>query len=178
MSGKPVWLSDDVIEEIESRSTKDDYSLNQVLKRLFLDEGDTAKQVNQVKSLCSKDSRINVDGIGVGKNVADTLVSEGYDIGTVKVSRNPTEEEDRFRDQKAQFYWYLRELMENGLLELGDNSVLRSQLLSLQYEFSGRRERIKIVDPASSPDYADSLMLCLIRERETEVQSVDNPFAV
>lgn len=142
------------------------------------DEGDTSTQVKKIKSLCDRDARINVDGIGVGKNVADTLADDGWSVETVKVSRSPTEDEDRFRDQKAQFYWELREKLEDGVLSVPNNSELRSQVLSMMYEFTGRKERIKIVDPASSPDHADALMLCLIRKSSTSVSKVSNPFAI
>lgn len=159
-------------EEIEGRR------VDEVSNIWSWNEGDTSTQVKKIKSLCDRDARINVDGIGVGKNVADTLKDDGWSVETVKVSRKPTEDEDRFRNQKAQFYWELRERLESGLVSLPNNSMLRSQVLSMQYEFAGRKERIKIVDPDKSPDHADALMLSLIRKSSTSVSRVSNPFSV
>jgi len=170
---------DDLSVLVEMRSEEvDGRRIYEVTNIWDWDEGDTSTQVKKIQSLCDKESRINVDGIGVGKNVADTLADQGWSIETVKVSRNPTSDKDRFRDQKAQFYWELRECLEDGLISLPDNSELRSQVLSMQYEFSGRKELIKIGDPASSPDHADALMLCLLRNQSTGVKSVSNPWAV
>lgn len=109
-----------------------------------------------------KDAEVNIDSIGIGEGVADRLKELGHNINKVNVGEAPSAEKDRFVNKKAQYYWNLRSILENGELDisLDDTGNLVHELTHISYEFNSRG-KIKIVDPQSgSPDYADALMLC------------------
>lgn len=106
--------------------------------------------------------KVFVDAIGVGKGVSDDLRKKGLPVTPVKVGSSPDKEKERFLNQKAQFYWKLRVLFEEGKVKLvkGPNRQrLVDELLKMKYELT-TNGKIRILDPElKSPDFADSLML-------------------
>jgi hypothetical protein len=126
-----------------------------------VDTMDTAKMVEELVSVDGY-NKVFVDAIGVGKGVADSLVERGVKVVPVKVGMAPVRERERFLNQKAEFYWKLRTLFEDGsirLLGCKNRERLVNELLMMKYELTSNG-KIRIVDPEQkSPDFADSLML-------------------
>ncbi len=130
-------------------------------------EADTSNTVNRTLTYLEGDAEawVNVDAIGVGKGVADQLQRKRGKTNLVKVGKTPraTSKKDRYLNQKAEYYWHLRNLFESQriiLPEGGNQHVKRllNELEKMRYDFNARG-KIEIIDPESSPDYADSLML-------------------
>lgn len=125
---------------------------------------DTMSIANEVSALVPKDELLNVDSIGVGAGVYSRLKEKGHKVNSVRVSMSPTRESDRYLNQKAQHYWRLRTIFEQGLIQLLKEEKTMRELSLMRYEFTSAG-KIKIVDPENkSPDYADSLMLCVAKE--------------
>lgn len=139
--------------------------LFQVVDVEFWRKADTMATVDLVKELVrdKKVDKVRVDAIGVGKGVADAL-RRFLPVDEVKVGSSPDREKERFLNQKAQFYWKLRVLFEEGKIKLvkGRNrQKLVDELLKMKYELTSNG-KIRIVDPElKSPDFSDSLMLAV-----------------
>ncbi len=121
---------------------------------------ETMDTANAVSALVPKDDQINVDSIGVGAGVYSRLKEKGHNAFSVRGSTAPTREADRYLNQKAQRYWQLRSVFEAKHMEILNNKHLIDELSQMRYEFTSTG-KIKIVDPDKSPDYADSLSLCM-----------------
>lgn len=112
-------------------------------------------------------SDINVDGVGVGAGVVDTLDEDGYPVNDMQAGGGSTEPK-RFINARAEWYWRLRTLFENGEVDLDpEDEELAAQLSSLRYIFT-RRGQIQIESKDDmrkrgmpSPDRADSAMLAV-----------------
>lgn len=132
----------------------------QIQRQLHIPDRDTMPTANTVAKLVSKTDQLNVDSIGVGAGVCSRLHELGYNTVGIRVSMAPTSEADRYLNQKAQRYWRLRRLFEEGLISIPNEPHLIEQLSQMRYELTAAG-KIKIVDPGKSPDYADSLMLAI-----------------
>jgi len=115
---------------------------------------------------------INIDCIGIGAGVLSRVkeVLRGKNINinachfgeapeqiSQKLSHLPTSTKKRFRNKKAEQYFRLRALMEDGMIDIPDNIKLRSELMKMKWE-RGPSEKIRIIDPEDkSPDFADCL---------------------
>jgi hypothetical protein len=128
------------------------------------DKKDTMVTAGKVDEFCQKynPSMINVDATGVGSGVASRLQEMHWPARAIKVGESPTNEraKGRFRNKKAEFYWTLRDVFEQGNISIIESGRLIEELSSMRYEFGSTR-KVQIVDPEKSPDYSDSLMLCL-----------------
>lgn len=140
-------------------------------------EADTSNTVNRVLTYLENDEegQINVDAIGVGKGAADQLQRKRGNTNLVKVGKTPysTTKKDRYLNQKSEYYWHLRNLFESQRLTLPQEKEyhmrrLLNELEKMRYSFNARG-KIEIVDPESSPDYADSLMLAAAPFYEREL---------
>ena len=114
-----------------------------------------------------KPSRVYIDEIGVGAGVLDRLRELGHPARGVNVAQR-AQEEDRFVNQRAEGYWRLRELFEQGLIRIPDDNELIGELSSMRYNYDSRG-RIKIESKDEmrrrglpSPDKADALMLAFL----------------
>jgi len=123
---------------------------------------DTMQTVGRLISKLEKNELINVDATGVGSGVASRLEEMGYNVVGVKVGKAPdikNEGRDRFVNLKAEYYWHMREIFENGLIDIPKDRNLISQLAKMRYELTSGG-KIKIIKPEDkSPDFADALML-------------------
>ena len=128
---------------------------------------DTMVTSGKVKEIADNfiPEKINVDSNGVGAGVKDRLVELGFKCNGFKAGMSPTTEKDkeRFANLKAQGYWKLRDLFENGKIVMSKNNKLYGELGLMRYEFTSNR-KIRIVDPSKSPDFADALMLAVNSE--------------
>lgn len=122
---------------------------------------------------------VRVDTIGLGKGLYDALASD-YNVESYRASDKPMDVE-RFENRKAEDAWLLRAALESGRLRLvGDK--LRSQLVAMKYEIT-RAGRVRIVDPADSPDHHDALLIAAGRLLRTSgaadiVVQPGEPFAL
>lgn len=128
------------------------------------DKKDTMVTAGKVDELCRKHnpSVINVDATGVGSGVASRLQELHWPARAIKVGMSPTTDraKERFQNLKAEYYWRMRDIFEQGNVSIIETGRLREELSSMRYEFGSTR-KIRIVDPEKSPDFSDSLMLCL-----------------
>lgn len=129
--------------------------------------------VAAIKLRVPKEDILNVDSIGEGAGTYSDLKSIGYNAVSVRVSRAPTPEKadnnqsmkqqreegrQRYLNQKAQFYWRLRTLFQNGDMDILNDRPLIKQLSEIRWKI--QNGKIMIIDPESgSPDRADALML-------------------
>jgi len=133
-----------------------------VNRQQHITERETMPTANRVDAIVPKTETLNVDSIGVGAGVYSRLQEIGHKVESVRVSMSPTQEADRYLNQKSQRYWRLRTVFEQDLISIPNNPVLVSQLSKMRYQFTAAG-KIQIIDPEEkSPDYADSLMLTLL----------------
>jgi len=110
---------------------------------------------------------IRVDVIGIGRGVCDRAIELELPITGINVGR-ASHEPDRFSNLRAQFWWYVRTLFEQGMVDLDpEDEDLAAELATLRYKPA---EKGKILmeskDEARrrgvrSPNRADALMLAL-----------------
>jgi len=145
-----------VLTKCESDGTQYVHKETYVIK-----EKDTMPIANRVSQIVPKGEQINVDSIGVGAGVHSRLAELGHKAASVRVSMSPTSHGERYLNMKAQNYWRLRTIFEQGLIAINKEDKLMSQLGQMRYEFTSAG-KIRIIDPtAKSPDYSDSLMLAI-----------------
>ena len=176
VEGDTVWGLD-VAEKgtdltVLTEAVTDDGESYDIKSIRVIDRDETMPIVSAVRGHVNKSERINVDSIGVGAGVHSRLKELGYDARSIRVGRAPTKGSDRFMNQKAQHYWRLKELFEQGRITIPDRQDLKTQLSSIRWELTSGG-KIKIIDPESgSPDFADSLMLCCAEVRESNAWSL------
>lgn len=108
-----------------------------------------------------------VDTVGVGGGVADTLREQGALVVDM-VAGAAAQDPKRFVNARAEWYWQLRNLLEAGELDLDPHDDdLAGQLAGLRYEVTSKGQiKIESKDAMkargmSSPDRADALMLAV-----------------
>lgn len=104
---------------------------------------------------------LNIDCIGVGVGVV-SMVKEGLTNKKAKVVAcnfgGAPKDKKRFLNKKAEMYFRLNALINQGLISIPDHPVLIEQLISIKWEFTSSG-KIKIIDPEKgSPDHADALV--------------------
>jgi len=98
-----------------------------------------------------------VDEVGMGGGVVDRLRELGVTVEGFNAAHKPDNTE-RFRNLKAEMAWALRERFLKGEIAIPDHPRLVNELAAWRYEFDSSG-RIKIIDPAKSPDFADALLI-------------------
>lgn len=116
---------------------------------------------------------IQVDATGIGSGVHSRLkeISDAKEIKcnvyAFKGGLTPAglADSQRFANLKAQAYWYMRKLFEEGRISIPKHRVLIDQLSKMKWEFTSSH-KIRIRDPGTkegdtaeekSPDFADAL---------------------
>ena len=118
---------------------------------------DTMQTVGKTIQHIGKNHRINVDATGIGAGVEARLREMGYTTKRIIGGESPDRERERFLNKKAQNYWRLRTLFEEGRIQIPNHKDLISQLTKMRYELTSAG-KIKIIDPEDkSPDFSDSL---------------------
>ena len=120
-------------------------------------------------------TRITVDATGVGSGVYSRL-EELKREGKIKcqviafkggMSPEKEKERERFLNLKAEAYWHLRKIFEEGKISILPHKTLIDQLSKMKWELTSS-EKIRIRDPGTkegdtaeekSPDFSDSLNL-------------------
>ena len=115
-----------------------------------------------------KPQRIVVDEIGIGAGVVDRLKELGLPVSGINVGR-PARQRKVFANLRAEGYWNLYELFNQGAIAIPDDAELAGQLSSLKPGQNSRGQLfIEKKDDARarglpSPDKADALMLAFLR---------------
>lgn len=118
---------------------------------------------------------IRVDGVGVGAGVVDQLTEQGFPVLDMQAGARATEP-DRFVNQRAEWAWALRELLEAGDVDLdaGDDE-LAAQLGALKFRYDSRgRIVVESKDEMRkrglpSPDRADAAILTAVAPVGTDL---------
>uniref|UniRef100_A0A6M3J345 Putative terminase n=1 Tax=viral metagenome TaxID=1070528 RepID=A0A6M3J345_9ZZZZ len=106
---------------------------------------------------------VNIDVIGPGSGVVDKLRELGVKCNGVNASgkaRNPD-----YHNARAEMFWRLRDLFEQGFISIPDHSKLTSQLAGIKYTFAANGTKAIVSKEemrksgSKSPDYADALAL-------------------
>ena len=108
-------------------------------------------------------------GVGVGAGVVDQLVEAGYPALDMQAGAGSTDPAI-YKNARAEWYWCLRKLFEDGLIDLDpDDDELAAQLGAIRYAY-GSRGQIVIESKDDmrkrgmpSPDRADAVMLVLAK---------------
>lgn len=106
-----------------------------------------------------------IDENGLGGGPYDKLK---YELkvpvrGFIAQRRSSEKGKERFANLKAEIGWRMRELFRDGLIyipRLPNRDALKSDLGGYTYE-EDNRGRIKVVDPAHSPDFGDAMLIAL-----------------
>lgn len=118
---------------------------------------ETMPTVGKVVNIINKKNEINVDATGIGNGVWSRLKEQEYRANKLMVGSSPTREKERFMNLKAQIFWNLRLLFEEGKIKIPKHPKLIEELNKMKYEITSNG-KIKIIDPEDkSPDFADSL---------------------
>lgn len=126
---------------------------------------ETMQTVGIVTKYITNKNLINIDATGVGNGVWSRLKELGYNANKLIVGSSPTREKERFINLKAQLYWNLRNLFEEGRIKIPNHPTLVEQLNKMKYEITSAG-KIKIIDPEDkSPDFADSLCYAVAYHR-------------
>jgi len=123
---------------------------------------------NNIKAIADRFyvNRINVDKAPIGLGVINRLQEQGYNCYGVRVG-DPANKPAQFTNIRAEAYWELRELFQNGTIDILDDKELMNQLAQIHYDIRPGEQKIKIEAKkdmkkrtgAHSPDRADALML-------------------
>ncbi|HEY3349830.1 MAG TPA: hypothetical protein VGM13_08675 [Thermoanaerobaculia bacterium] len=100
-----------------------------------------------------------VDAIGIGKGVRDAIAQDFAACEEYRATSRPNDP-TRFANRKAEDAWHVRELLEDGLLRLPPDPILRQQFLAMRYVINPQG-RIRVVDPNDSPDRHDAVLIAL-----------------
>lgn len=109
-----------------------------------------------------------VDVIGVGGGVYDRMRQLGSLVREFNSSQRAYDNE-RFGNRRAEVYWHLRDLADNGQLDLpphGEDDELVAQLGSIKWKLTGGRIYIESKEDMRqrgmpSPDRADAAVMAL-----------------
>ncbi|MFL5613771.1 MAG: hypothetical protein ACJ796_08930 [Gemmatimonadaceae bacterium] len=110
-------------------------------------------------------SSLVIDTIGLGGGVHDRLAELRWPVSSHNSAR-PAFDKDRFYNRRAEVFWTLRALLEDGLIALPRNERLFEELLQTQYQIdSSGKIRIEPKDDLKtrigrSPDLADAVSMC------------------
>ena len=121
-----------------------------------------------------------LDSIGIGAGVCDRLRELGHEVYDVIFGAKPDDTE-RFANLKAELYWHVRQLMEDGLLDLDpDDDLIVAQATSVRWQLTSAgkiaiepKEQMKSRG-VKSPDRFEALVYAFAESpRFTKRQSYD-----
>lgn len=117
--------------------------------------------------------RINVDMAPIGAGVLDRLKQKGLPAVGIEVGQ-PAKNSHQFVNIRAEMFWRLRMLFQNGEIDIIDDPELIGQLSKLKYEQMRGEQRIIIESKRNmkarglrSPDRADALALAFYEYSST-----------
>ena len=131
---------------------------------------DTNWTTAKIKEFCDKYpiKAIGVDATGIGASVVDNLVgyknANGLAPEVIPLHFGAqAKNQEKFTNLKAEIFWYMRSLFEDGELSISDEGNALGDLSALRYSYDGK-QRIIMEKKAKvksrglpSPDFADAL---------------------
>jgi hypothetical protein len=120
-----------------------------------------------------------IDVIGIGRGVVNRGKEQGHPFVGINVSEKPEQKrivkhpprkhDQEFANLKAEGYWHLRTLFQDGVIDIDpQDEDLAAQLVALKYDANSRGQTIIIgkkeirMDIKRSPDEAEAVMLAFI----------------
>lgn len=165
-----------VIERLEIFSgATDTTEITGHVRRLLDEEGFRTKQQfyeeheGEETPDISDLERVVVDEVGVGGGVADQLQEQEFNVAPYNGGSKPSQRE-RFRDVRAESYWRVRRLLEEGDIALPPDEKLAEELRRIRWSpTSGGKLRLEAKHEfknrvGRSPDRADACVMCLYSE--------------
>ena len=129
-----------------------------------MDTTATIERIEQLSALFYP-ARLNIDNAPIGAGVIDGLRKIGYPVVPVDAAGMPKKRET-FVNIRAEMFWNLRTLFQDGEIDIPDDPVLQHQLSTLRYEMFKSDSRLYIESKRDmrarglgSPDRADALAL-------------------
>jgi hypothetical protein len=126
----------------------------------------TVGQVVDLRRIYSP-SFVVIDDGGVGGGVTDRLIELNIESVMAFNGANKAINTELYSNRRAECYWKIRELLEQGRLQLLDDNELITELTSIKFKYrSGGEKLIESKDDMRkrglrSPDKADALMMCM-----------------
>lgn len=128
-----------------------------------------------------------VDAAGLGKGVVDSLRQDGHSVSEYWAGSEPREPA-RFLNVKAEDNWYVRTLLEEGLIRILTPThplaqKLKSQFRSIKYKVM-QSGKTQILKPSDSPDLVDAIVIaCSVARRKhgfipEETRAAQRPLTV
>lgn len=125
-----------------------------------------------------------VDSVGLGAGVGDRLAELGYRVTMYNGGAfTGSAKRSRFLNTRAESYWHLRKLLEDGKIDLPPDEMLFDELMATNW-FPTTDERIQIERKADlktrlgrSPDRADAVVMAFSLEmHRIHVTRVPSPW--
>jgi phage terminase large subunit len=134
---------------------------------IYTDADARGVTLNFIRKYQDRLRMIRIDSAGAGWYFLQDIRDAGYRAAGVNVGSGPDERErERFRNLKAQRYWFLRERFERGEIS-GLSDEMLAELSAVKYLINARGH-VEIEDKASvksligrSPDLAEALMIAI-----------------
>jgi len=155
-------------------------------KCLEMGQVSTTQTTNHIRRLSREwqgEVTVVIDEVGVGGGIVDNLIEEQYPISPFNGGSRAFDPE-KFMNQRAEAYWYLRRLFERGKLDIPkDDDILAAQLTSIKW-FVTRQGRIGIESKedymkrmrTGSPDHADALSMTCAPYRDIQTLAPEDHF--
>ena len=114
-------------------------------------------------------------GVGVGSGVVDFCYSKGFEVvsynsGNAATSTGIKSTIYNFKNRRAEDYWRLRDMIQNGEISILNDPTIIKELLNVRYFVSEQNIQIESKRDMKknfgySPDLADALVIGLGRQR-------------
>ncbi len=108
---------------------------------------------------------IKVDAVGLGEGVWRDLERRGFNVMPMVGGARPEDETGNYRNQRAEIYWHLRKLLQEGRVALPDHADLLNELGAVRYSQTASGQTIQVESKKEirrrlghSPDRADALV--------------------
>lgn len=139
---------------------------------------DTMQTVERLVELASVEriyprgvGRIVVDAVGLGAGIADRLEELRYTVDEFNGGQS-AREQDRFLNKRAEAFWSLRKLLEEGRIALPPDSLLFDELCAIRW-LPTADGKVRIEDKGElkrrlgrSPDRADAVSMAFDVDNE------------
>ena len=116
-------------------------------------------------SLVHRPRLIKVDAVGLGEGVWRDLERTGHPVQPMVGGARPEDETGNYRNQRAEIYWHLRKLLQDGRVALPDHPELINELGAVRYSQTASGMTIQVESKMElkkrlghSPDLADSIV--------------------
>ena len=132
----------------------------------------TGKIITLMERWSIKPENVNLDSIGVGKGVYDRLVEQKFNVNGI-IAGEVAQDKEHYANIKAEGYYQLAKMFEEGLISIPDDQDLISQLSTIRYDTQSDKKFLIVSKDimkhkynVRSPDRADSLMLAFLSAKK------------